>query len=346
MNATATRILYSGYTDTGQAVLAVIEVSPTSLGAAPLIKDVHVSPSTIPVDGSSSGTVTVAVAWEGTLITTELDILREEEPDFQLARDPIFLADTQGADPTRGQGIFETTGLTSTPQEGQTPGAGPRTLRILVESVAEDQEQHTTVLDVDDKLTVGAAPSAGTGALLFRLDGLPADEAAVRQIVDGARDALFARPDDEVVVLAYHVEMRLDPNATPVEQGGTGGVLDVAFSGEAVNQTALDDPAREVTSESTDLTWETTGLLPPTTTSPWFEDGVGFVQFETVTRTHVERGTSQEPGSVWTRTSQYGFALDESGSLVLCSVPPDRVNREQMRADCLAHPFLTLPRVS
>jgi hypothetical protein len=188
--------------------------------------------------------------------------------------------------------------------------------------------------------------------LRFRLDGVPTDPAAARQLEEWMGGLLLAQRGDEVEVLDYHAELRLDPGKGPSEQGGTGGILGGAFSGTAVNQTQLTDPNRHWIFGPTHVEFESTGISQPTTDNAfwfkesWFQGGVGLIQFEMVVSTRRESGMPMTP-SEQIELMEFGLALDENGALVLCRTDRvDRTNPERTRGGCLSYPLWVLPRVT
>ena len=82
MNAAGTRVLYiADPLASNHRSLAVIELGATDLGGAPLIRELHADPDTIPRDGSKGASVTADVSWDGALIGVWLDISRDGAPD-------------------------------------------------------------------------------------------------------------------------------------------------------------------------------------------------------------------------------------------------------------------------
>jgi hypothetical protein len=63
--------------------------------------------------------------------------------------------DTQGSDPTRGQGIFSVENLTYHPYETREDDDGPRTLRVHIEVKTPDGLSHATALDIGTLMVTG-----------------------------------------------------------------------------------------------------------------------------------------------------------------------------------------------
>jgi hypothetical protein len=150
MNVDATRFLYAlpALAPNAREQLATLDIGPPELGDAPLIRDVRVDPATIPLDGSRGASVVVSISWEGELKGVGLLALGPGGVDGNVGGGSVALIDTQGSDPTRGQGIFAVENLTYHPYETRTDDDGPRTLRIHVEVKTADGRSHATALDV------------------------------------------------------------------------------------------------------------------------------------------------------------------------------------------------------
>jgi hypothetical protein len=151
MSGDASRVLFP----TRGPSLALLEIG-ADLGDAPLIKDVHVQPDRIPIDGSAAVTVEATVLWDGKLIGVGLVALFRGRVDTNVAGEfGLPLTDTQGVDAQRGQGVFTTNQLKYSAVEAREDDAGPRTIRIVVETETADGRRHATALDVGT-LTVTA----------------------------------------------------------------------------------------------------------------------------------------------------------------------------------------------
>ena len=159
MNAAGTRVLYiADPLASNHRSLAVIELGATDLSGAPLIRELHADPDTIPRDGSKGASVSADVSWDGALIGVWLDISRDGAPDTAFGPSVVTMEREVGPDPRALQGVFAAT-LQS---RDMGHALGPRQLRVLSESQAEDGRRQGTVFDSDTTLTVGDPAALGT----------------------------------------------------------------------------------------------------------------------------------------------------------------------------------------
>jgi hypothetical protein len=158
MNAAGTRVLYvADPLASNHGNLAVIELGATALNGAPLIRELHADPDTIPRDGSTGASLTADVSWDDSLIGVWLEILRDGVPETVFGPSVVTMERDVGHDPRALQGVFAAT--LQSRDMGHSPG--PRQLRVLSESQAEDGRRQGTVFDSDTMLTIGDPATSG-----------------------------------------------------------------------------------------------------------------------------------------------------------------------------------------
>jgi len=314
MNAAGTRVLYiADPLASNHGNLAVIELGPADLSGAPLIRELHADPDTVPPDGSKSASVTADVSWGGALIGVWLEILRDGVPETAFGPSVVPMEREAGPDPQALQGVFAAT-LQS---RDMGHALGPRQLRVLSESQATDGRRHGTVLETDETVTVGdaglrtfqtdqAQPSLAAWVVPYWWESLPAWQA-------------------EWEMHRFHAEIRLDSSSRV-----SGGSLTI----EMVNPAAQ---ARDYL-EDYHITFEGTAGEGSSIT-PWTD--VSFVG----TRQAEQQGGGERRDDSYAVTLM--IALNDTGQLVMCDqqahVGVD--TPEQARQNCIAQALATLQPV-
>jgi hypothetical protein len=314
MNAAGTRVLYiADPLASNHRSLAVIELGATDLSGAPLIREPHADPDTIPRDGSKGASVTAEVSWEDTLIGVWLGISRDGAPDTAFGSSVVTMEREVSPDPQALQGIFAAT-LQS---RDMGHALGPRQLRVLSESQAADGRRHGTVLETDKTLTVGdvglgmfqteqAQPGVAAWVVPYWWESMPAWQA-------------------EWEVSRFHAEIQLDSSGRV-----SGGSLTI----EVVNSAAQ---ARDYL-EDYHVTFEGTAGEGSSITS-WTD--VSFVG----TRQAEQQGGGERGDDTYAVTLMVAF--NDTGQLVMCDqqahVSVD--TPEQARQNCMAQALATLQPV-
>ena len=317
MNAAGTRLLYvAGREEPNGGNLVVIDLGPSDLGGAPLIRAVHVDPTTIPRDGATSASATAELSWDGTLIGAWLAISRNGELDATFGASPVpMLEGMVGQDPGRVQGVF---GANLTSQD-KAAVPGPRQLRVMSESQAADGRHHGTVLEADQTLTVG---DVGLGG---RYQGTLA-------VADANTMARFADynwdPRLYSGLRSFRVEITLDPTTNQITAGDLFFQIDQTTNGASIE-------------------FDATGASGYYTPLP---DGiVGPVEFrgpQTTLYSDNRPGPNPLISPHWLET--FSMAGDQAGRLVLCRTADIPLSGEPpletQRQDCLARALIELQR--
>jgi hypothetical protein len=312
MNAAGTRVLYMARPN-GEN-LVVIDLGTTNPGGAPLIRGIQVAPDTIPDDGSKSASVSAEISWDGTLIGVRLEILHDGELDFRIGSGLVNLQDTVGPDPRRLEGIFAAdVSYSKSSDEEAVPG--PRNLRLIIESQAEDGRYHGTVFDADKTLTVG-----GIGLGSHYQGEVAVDDAQIA--------ARLFPPGDFRELRDLRATIQLDP--------ATNRVVGGSLSYEAF----LNDPSplrRDVFSSATVQGSRTVEVLPA---------GIlGQATFYGELTSYDGNGNAS-PG--YESYQVFFYASNPAGQLVLCGYDVtiwDLEEAELQHQWCLANPFIVLQPV-
>jgi hypothetical protein len=309
MNAAGTRVLYVASPHGGN--LVVIDLGATVLRGAPLVRGLNLDPDTIPRDGSKRSSVSTEISWDGTLIGVWLEIFRDGVRDTTFGDSGLVpMQDTSGPDPGRMQGIF----AADLVSRDKNAVPGPRQLRLITESQAEDGRRHGTVFEPDKTLTVGGI---GLGSYYN-------GELAVGDAQIAAR--LTNPPGDFKGLRDVRATIQLDPTTNAL----LGGSLSyVAF---------MDDPSLPRRHE---FNAATARSLEPFTVLP---GGIlGNVIFQ------GELTIYDSDGSVFLgpieAEQDFHYADDPSGQLVLCATGRTLWTLEEAelaRQACVENAFITL----
>jgi hypothetical protein len=127
----ARRMLYTSFHDSLFESMSMLEIAPTDLGAAPLIREHKLNPQPDPAGCNQAARFSASVNWEGGLIGAWLLV------DQADSTEAVALTDCAGADASRGSGVFITDQLPE----------GAETYRILVESEL-DGVRHASMLEI------------------------------------------------------------------------------------------------------------------------------------------------------------------------------------------------------
>jgi hypothetical protein len=133
------------YIDTlpGTRRMATLEIDPASTGAAPTITAPTVTPASVPLDGSSSATVTVKVAAAGKVERVGIAGIKDGLHDIKGLPDLVLLDDGTHGDAVAGDGIYSSNELKAFSEAT----AGTRLIRVRATTIDADGKSHSTAID-------------------------------------------------------------------------------------------------------------------------------------------------------------------------------------------------------
>jgi hypothetical protein len=142
MNGDGTRFAFKNPDDAGIPQLMLLEVNPSSLGAAPALTNPTFAPGRVTVAGLSTAIATVAASGPG-LIRVGMVFFAGGLPDV-IERGPGVTFNDKGmyGDAAAGDGVWTGQGFASYAP----PKPGPRTLRFTAEAKSGGR-RHATVLE-------------------------------------------------------------------------------------------------------------------------------------------------------------------------------------------------------
>lgn len=124
--------------------VALLEIDPSSTGAAPTITEPTVTPASIPLNGSVNATISAKVAIGGGAkpVRVAASVLQDGARDEKIAEVVLFDDGTHG-DATANDGVYTVNEIRAT--AGATAGA--RTIRIRATFVDASTKAHSTVIE-------------------------------------------------------------------------------------------------------------------------------------------------------------------------------------------------------
>jgi hypothetical protein len=310
MNAAGTRVLFvPDALARGGGNLAVIDLDAPDPGDAPLVRVLHLDPDTVPLDGSTSATITTEISWEHRLAGAGvwLEVRRDEALDPIFGSSVVPLLQGPERDPQREQGIF-----TADLAPSETGGAlGPRHLRLIIESQAADGRRRGTVLELDKTLTVGESATSERGVYRGNASGLTIDTGS-------------ATTPGQLVIGSVAAEIILEPSI-----GGNFKVVgrSLSYEAERVSATGRQKESFKSSSGAGDLY------------GAW-----GLIRFEGQLTTQSEQNGLQT-FEYW--TMDFRLVRDSDGHLVLCPHRTDLgLDEQAANAHCLTTAMVVLQPVA
>jgi hypothetical protein len=152
MNDSATRFLYLSGDRNGVPQLAILDLNPGSLGAAPSITNASVNPPFVLTQGRSTTTISAQVSASGTLDQVGYAILLNGLRDVHVSEDAL------NGDLRAGAGLF-TNGRVQT---DCCAVAGLRTVRIKAEARSGDGRRHATAVEIAPFAVLDQPPAPGS----------------------------------------------------------------------------------------------------------------------------------------------------------------------------------------
>jgi hypothetical protein len=152
MSGDGRRFVYLNYdglpAHPGTKQIALVDLNPTSVGAAPAVTGPTFSPASIPHDRSVSSTVNARISGGGTLVGAGNAVILggvEDTAGSWVSGRLEMRDDGMMGDRTAADGVFTTRGGI---HAGTGATVGPRVVRIKAESKAADGRRHATAIDV------------------------------------------------------------------------------------------------------------------------------------------------------------------------------------------------------
>lgn len=158
MNADATRFAYAMRTArcadclNAHEQLAILDLGPADLGAAPVLADPRVSPGTIALSGASVATVQVHVATAGKVRGVGLVALANGVYDGHVGWGVLLTDDGTNGDATAGDGTFTNDAV----RADCCAVLDPHTLRIEAEVETSDGLRHAKAVDFGPLMVVAS----------------------------------------------------------------------------------------------------------------------------------------------------------------------------------------------
>ena len=132
MNGDGTRFLFTSPASSGLISLATADINPSSLGAAPAITNAAIDPTSIPSDGKGYSVIITAKVTSATPVSGgSAQSFLQGFPE--LAGTPM--TDTGGG--AWGGSVYQTSAA-----------AGPRVVRLKMETESADGKRHATAVDL------------------------------------------------------------------------------------------------------------------------------------------------------------------------------------------------------
>lgn len=172
MNADGTRFAYLDWTGGyGYPKLATLTINPPSLGPAPQIDDVLMTPVYLLTEGRSEAKVTARVVAASSPGRVGSVALLDDVQD-RTVQEGVLVDGGSAGDAKPGDGIYTASPIRTTADAVTT---GPRTMRVVADVVAADGTRHSTAVDVAAFDVRADHPSATippeTGGVLNYVDG-------------------------------------------------------------------------------------------------------------------------------------------------------------------------------
>jgi hypothetical protein len=156
MNSAGNVFLFTAQDLNGVFQLATARLDPASLGGAPAISNVSISPSYILTETRSATTIKAAVSASSTPAGVTEAFLRGGVSETGYFTDQPLYDDGTHGDAVKGDGTYTNNGVTI----NYDPPVGPRTVRISAETVDASGLQHVTTVEVDGLTVVTQAPAS------------------------------------------------------------------------------------------------------------------------------------------------------------------------------------------